>query len=219
MQLSYIWIVAWVLHEFFIYCTTAEVLWELFRDLCKPNVGRCSELMSKMYLQWYKCFFCAVEGSAQRWIELDWRLHCGATPAKMKAVGSFCVCAAQSLKCAGACLHILWTRWYSQSFCRYRGQWWHHRVKGLRRDINNKCKRLTYLQMNRPVQDLFDDRESLVVTRWARACHVYKGSGSFVSCQTDVRTKIKNSPKKLLFVVLFDQWEGELNELKRGNRT
>lgn len=183
--------------------------------------GSCSEICVNLMLggavSWcLRCIssgtnvYCAVEGSAQRWIELDSRLHCGATPAKMKAVGLFCVCAAQSLKCAGACLHILWNRWYSQSFCHYRGQRWQHGVKGLRRDINNKCKRLTYLQMNRPVQDLFDDRESLVVTRWARACHVYKGSGSFVSCQTDVRTKIKNSPKKLLFVVLFDQWGGGL---------
>lgn len=50
MHLSYVGIVALVLHEFFIYCKTAEVLWELFMDLCKPNAERCCELMSQRWI-------------------------------------------------------------------------------------------------------------------------------------------------------------------------
>lgn len=42
-------VLAWDLYEFFIQCKTAEVLWELVRDLFKANVGRCSELMLQRY--------------------------------------------------------------------------------------------------------------------------------------------------------------------------
>lgn len=125
--------------------------------------------MSETYLQRYKCSG-AVQGSARRRIELAWRSHRGATPAKTKALGLFRVRAAQSSGLALCCVQDCVCIFYEivgipsrRVIIRVNGD--AAGLKGLHRDINIKRERLTFLQMNRRAQDSFDDRESLVVTR------------------------------------------------------